>query len=302
VDGFERARGWSGAPVFDQSVLGLRFSRCRSAFTGAEVPRQFKSPTWSSITVVMKNRPGEHARAQLRSAHQTTIRRNLRAWIAIALCAAVIAGIIILEPLPAVVRGYLLGFLTASALATFAWVVFVISGSYGRSMGKLGEEATAETVTSRKRRRMGWKIVHGLYFAGHGDVDHVLVGPGGVFVIESKWTTSKCEVGEHSIRGLMGQEPISQAREGARKVGLLLRHGTEHLDLRVHPVVIIWGPGGITLDNGWVMVDNVLVCEGRRSASWLDELNRSSLTTAEVEACSKALLKQFSKQDTLPVP
>src|ERR1035437_8862325 len=33
VGGFEQARGWSGAPLFDQRVLGLRCSPFRSAFT-----------------------------------------------------------------------------------------------------------------------------------------------------------------------------------------------------------------------------------------------------------------------------
>jgi hypothetical protein len=33
VGGFEREQGWSGAPLFDQRVLGLRCSPFRSAFT-----------------------------------------------------------------------------------------------------------------------------------------------------------------------------------------------------------------------------------------------------------------------------
>ncbi len=40
VGGFERARGWSGAPLFDQRVLGLRCSPFRSAFTTGPNRRQ----------------------------------------------------------------------------------------------------------------------------------------------------------------------------------------------------------------------------------------------------------------------
>jgi hypothetical protein len=31
----------------------------------------------------------------------------------------------------------------------------------------------------------GWHVIHGITF-GHGDIDHVLIGPGGVFTIETK--------------------------------------------------------------------------------------------------------------------
>jgi len=54
----------------------------------------------------------------------------------------------------------------------------------------MGEQATTKVVQSRRRRKQGWRIVHGLYFDGHGDMhqDHVLVGPDGIFILESKWT------------------------------------------------------------------------------------------------------------------
>ena len=105
------------------------------------------------------------------------------------------------------------------------------------------EEATAKAAAGWRQRRKGWRLTNGLYLAGHGDIDHILVGPGGVFVIESKWTTNRCRIEFGEIVGLLGRVPVAQASDGALKVERLLRHGPQRFDLTVKPVVVIWGPG-----------------------------------------------------------
>ena len=149
-----------------------------------------------------------------------------------------------------------------------AWVVHVLSGNHGWSLGKLGEEATSESVLNRRQRRRGWHLVNGMYFGGHGDIDHVLVGPGGVFVIETKWTANPCCISGRRIEGLMGREPLRQARQGAEKVERMLRRGSGHFEVSVQPVVVLWGPGGLDLPDGSTIVENVLVCEGRQRKLW----------------------------------
>ena len=175
------------------------------------------------MTIKMRNRAGERSRLILRSAQMRTIRNNAMAWLCLVLIAVILGELIRFEPGPASFRAFLLGFLVAAAASTFAGMVFIMSGSYGHSMGRLGEEATAESVTSLRRRLSGWRIVNGLSLARHGDVDHVLIGPGGVFVIESKWTTADCEIVSGKIVGLFGREPIAQTRRGARTVEKMLR-------------------------------------------------------------------------------
>ena len=167
----------------------------------------------------VKNRPGEHARQMLRDAQIRTIRKNALVWVCLILIAVILTEVLLVEPIPATFRAFLLGFLAASTLACFGWMVFVMSGSYSRSMGKLGEEATAEAVTSwRRRGRDGgsWTT----YLATHGDIDHVLVGPGGVYAIESKWTCGCQEPHpRHATRRYSWMSPPSRSvrlsREGS---------------------------------------------------------------------------------------
>lgn len=232
----------------------------------------------------------------MRESQGRTIRRNLVVWVCLFLFAVILAECIRFEPGPATLRAFLIGFLAAATLATFAWMVFVMSGSYGHSMGRLGEEATADSVASFRRRLKGWRIVNGISLAGHGDVDHVLIGPGGVFVIESKWTTSDCELVGGQIRGLMGREPIAQAKDGARTIERMLRYGRDRFDATVQPVVIIWGPGGIHLAGGWTRADGVIVCEGRQVGLWLRQFDQVTLGKAQIRAMAAVLEGQVARQ------
>lgn len=57
--------------------------------------------------------------------------------------------------------------------------------------GAFGEEATGKQL--KKLEREGWVVLHDLQH-GRGNVDHVLVGPGGVFVLDSKRTDGRVVV------------------------------------------------------------------------------------------------------------
>jgi hypothetical protein len=222
-------------------------------------------------------------------------------WVCLVLLTIILCEAISLLPLPTSWRAFLFGFVSASALACLAWMVYVLSGAHGWTVGKLGEEATAEAVAGRKQRRNGWRIVNGIYLARHGDIDHILVGPGGVFVIESKWTSNTCRIEQGSIVGLLGREPVAQARDGAQKVERLLRHGPQQFDVTVRPVVVLWGPGGLRLDQGCITVDGVLVCEGRRQKSWLHQLDDSILDQPAVEEIHGVLVGQVTRQVDRPM-
>lgn len=248
----------------------------------------------------MRNRPGERSRLEIRQAWRRTVRKNIPLWGSLFVLVALCLVVDWILPIPAAWRGFVAGFAVASSLACLAWMVVDLSGTHGRSLGKLGEEATAKAVSGWNQRRRGWRTVNGLFLAGHGDVDLILVGPGGVFAFESKWSSSPCRIEQGRITGLLGREPVAQARDGARKIERLLRHGPERFDVTVSPVVVIWGPHTLNLERGWTVVDGVLVCEGRHKKSWIRQLSGYTIEPAEVEAISCVLDKQVVRQVDQP--
>jgi hypothetical protein len=152
-------------------------------------------------------------------------------------------GLLLILPNPLWVRTFELGVFLTAMFGTTAWILHPATGRHNQVVGKMGEELTGEPVLGHRRRRVGWRLANGLYFERHGYVDHVLVGPGGIFALESKWTSTPWALDQAQISGSDGRDPIAQARDGARKVERLLRYGPERFDVTVHPVVVVWGPG-----------------------------------------------------------
>lgn len=249
----------------------------------------------------MRNRPGEHARLKIRAGWFRALRSNLSLWILLVLVVTVCLVVFALLPMPGAIRGFWIGFLVASALAGFVWMLQILSNTHGWSVGKLGEEATADAVASWRRRRQGWRLINGLYMGSHGDVDHVLVGPGGVFAIESKWTSRRCYIERATVKGLVGREPVSQARTNARNVEELLRHGLPHLDTTVRPVVVLWGSGRVRFEDGWSELNGVLVCDGPRKKLWLKRLDSQMMWRTEIEAIADVLEERLAQQTDQPV-
>jgi hypothetical protein len=181
-----------------------------------------------------------------------------------------------------------------------AWVIHVASGVHGRYLGVMGEEATAAALQSRRMRRRGWQLVNGLYFEGLGDVDHVAIGPAGIFAIESKWTSTPVQAGAHGLTGFT-RDPLGQAKHGAAKIENLLRHGKARLDVQVRPMVVLWGPGTPSIPGGRQEINGVIVCEGRRQRRWKPATQDNGITMEDRNIAAVVLRALRAKQKA-PAP
>jgi Nuclease-related domain len=90
----------------------------------------------------------------------------------------------------------------------------------GLRKGILGEEAVAAVLAGLPST---YWILHGVS-TGHGDVDHVVIGPTGVFALETKaWEgTFYRHRGQLYCNGKPAHHVLRQARGAARQVRLLL--------------------------------------------------------------------------------
>ena len=153
-------------------------------------------------------------------------------------------------------------------VAALHWIVDAWSGQHNNKSGTMGEEATSSGFRTTEMRRRGWRIFDSIAFDdGFGDVDHVAARPGLVVAVESKWASTPWRI-ENDRLDAWG-DPLGQARDGARKIRLLLKH---HVDVVVHPLVVVWGPGARTLPEDVNDVDGVLVVRGPGIAAIDDRL------------------------------
>jgi hypothetical protein len=136
---------------------------------------------------------GQYARA-------TVHRLRLRTLVALGVLAVATAGL---------GRGFglhdirFLGSEVALLVSMFVIARYVLPLVERRDRGATGEEhvgALLETLTSR-----GWEVIHDASF-GHGNVDHILIGPPGLFTVETKSHPGPIRVGR--VHGAT----LSQAR------------------------------------------------------------------------------------------
>ena len=153
------------------------------------------------------------------------------------------------------------------ALVVCLWVAWRIRRQlpYVRqlSLGLRGEKVVGQCL--ERLRAKGYDVFHDIVGDGH-NIDHALVGPGGVFVIETK-TVRKPSRGESevvfdgesiSVNGLSpDRDPVVQVKAAAREMAAIIR-ATTGRDLFVRPVVLY--PGWYTKQPKrpqiWVLNEN----------------------------------------------
>ena len=212
-------------------------------------------------------RPGGSAQArwrQLRAAEWAAWTRTLL-W---RMAAIAVAG----------VGGGLLGSLLAPRLGLVVAALVAVAAGWGLRFrpspdaiawrrGAAGERRTARLLAPLERQ--GWAVLHDLAVRGsRANIDHLAIGPGGVFVIDSK-----------QYRGRLQLDPSGQLWHGRYPLTPTLRAGSWEADqaaqvlpdpgvavvpiVAVHSAQVPWGK---------VVVKGVPVVAARRLSSMLRQL------------------------------
>ncbi|MGO9488744.1 MAG: nuclease-related domain-containing protein [Solirubrobacteraceae bacterium] len=145
-----------------------------------------------------------------------------------------------------------------------------------------GERRTARAIAPLRRR--GFVLMHDLPdrgragHAGVGNVDHVVVCPAGVFVLDSKWLGGSATIDGDRVRVALEDDPedywecrsLASAARG-RAVRLQEDIAGETAVRFVQPVVVFWN----RFDAELVQGRHIVFVHGHRLASWLQEQPRS---------------------------
>jgi len=246
----------------------------------------------------VRNRPADRLRGEVFHAWMGTAARSWPVFPVVAVVAVLYVLFLTLLPAPPWWSGFCAGLFFGALSVAGMWLVHLHSGSHSALFGTLGEQATADVLQSHRMKRSGWRLVNGLAFADHGDVDHTLVGPGGIFAVESKWTNQPWEFDSSGrIPGV--ERALVQARLGARKITSTLRAHHVAPESGVRPAIVIWGPGAPVIAGGLVELDGVAVFEGRKLRSWPLGSEDTQLSPDVVETVFRALLGELLSRQPL---
>lgn len=179
-------------------------------------------------------------------------RRNRRLFVLLGLgCGLVVlASLLLTRVWPS--QTWALGFVGGVAAAFFLTVRW--SGPRwieNWQFGAWGEQSTAKEL--RPLEKAGWVVLHDLP-AGRGNVDHIAIGPGGVFLLDSKRLGGSAVVDDRGVTvHRFGDSDLSYSHPGPGHLLSLARQTHDRVLERtrikvwVTPVMVFWGefPQGV---------------------------------------------------------
>ena len=181
------------------------------------------------------HRAGSSALAKFRESRREEIRAHWRDW---ATLIAVIAGsVIVVIVTTGAVQLIFAGLV--GALVTIAAVGWLVGGhvrSLPWAWGAVGERDTAAVL---EQLGEGWECVHDLP-RERGNWDHVLVGPPGVLLLDTKVLTAPARVSDDALRAGRQVMPGGGFRGAAAGLADALGENGGGRPW-VQPVVVIWG-------------------------------------------------------------
>jgi hypothetical protein len=161
-----------------------------------------------------------------------------------------------------------------------------LDGSFFVRAGSWAEEWTSDAL---RKKAPGFTVIDDLPLNGR-NLDHVLVGPGGVFAVETKWK-SKWRDRQHELKSLELER--GQAAYQAEKLQEILEGLGRNV--RVRPMLVVWGPG-IPTEESFVGFGQVGVFVGDRWKDWPERaLRKDSLTAGQVSAIAQHLTRLVEK-------
>jgi hypothetical protein len=229
---------------------------------------------------------GQFPQTRIKQRRKTFFRQNWwRVLLVGAFLSAILVGVALILPHSAV-PAWAAGLLMVITAATIARSQ--IDGTYHLVAARDTERWTSKDL--RKMLGRGWSVVDGIHF-WHGDVDHVVVGPTGVYLVETKHTDSELDLSSH--RGLKSAAGwVDAVRRRTRSTRLLLKsHGVD-----VEPVVVIWGG---QVRGTPCKCDGMRILHRGELAEEVDtwKERKSRLSSTQVDLITKDLLAYRMRQD-----
>jgi len=237
-------------------------------------------------------RAGWSARTSIRERHRATVRAQGRLLGVLGAAVLVLFGVAAALATGPLQRGLILGVGVTATACMIGALVVLTSGTAPLIMGEVAEQWTAQEL--RPLRQHGWKLVNH-FGLGRGDQDHVVVGPGGVVLVETKWggTPWDVDAGDVAFR-LALEQTVRNAKQLALWNGVA-KHGRPDID----PVLVVWGPAARKLREFPARrhASGVVVMSGDQVQEWMLRRGRDRLSPAQVDDIFEEIDRHVVRRD-----
>lgn len=199
-------------------------------------------------------------------------------------------------------RGLILGGGAVLAAGLTTAFVVLVAGTAPLMMGELAEQWTSQEL--RRLRQQGWRLVNH-FGLGYGDHDHVLVGPGGVVLVETKWGATPWDLDDRDIFFRLALDQVLRNSKQLEAWHGLAQFGRPP----VEPVLVLWGRASRKLIDQPVRRHStgVVVMSGAQLQDWARRRGRDRLAPDVIEGIWSNIERHAGKRDdherrTRPMP
>lgn len=215
-------------------------------------------------------RAGRYSRGLYRKAQAAFLRRNWWRLVLVVLLPTVFMSTGALSLSSPFWQGAMSTAGLAAGLSVAGFLLLVHTGSGPQIAGDWAEQWSSEEL--RPLQDHGYRLANHVIVRGRGDADHILVGPGGVYLFETKWSATAWHPKHPRL--------VDAASRVKRQAGDLSRQ----VHQPVTPVLVLWGRAGEALDSPMSGRDRdgVKVFQGAGVQRWLLGRPRGVLSDAVV--------------------
>jgi hypothetical protein len=251
------------------------------------------------MTEVTTRRAGEFATKRFRERRRAWRRRFWWVFPTAGLFAVAMYG-----GLATILHGPHQGFVWGFGFGAAAAMVLILLNSPPAHIERWRQGAEGERATERALRPLTgkqWVLINDLD-TGHGNIDHVLIGPAGVFLLETKNLGGIITV-EHGVLCVRWHEDPSDGYENNR-LAARVRGAAAMLAERlraqgdgywVQPLVVLWG----AFDQRSIESDRVAWVRGKDLANVLAQ-RPITLDEVQISQAAAALRRAFAAPGAVP--
>jgi len=176
-----------------------------------------------------------------------------------------------------------------------ALITIVMSGASDLFMGLESEGDTADVL--RSLRHDGWKLANGIKIRGNQDIDHLVVGPAGLLVVETKWSRHRWPLGKDSEPFMRDRLSDAVDQLLRNREDVITQFGKVINGAPVRPVCVVWSPEDSAGDDPWVDFDGALVVRGPALRSWLRTLTDVALDERGIDRVWQEVTLHYALRD-----
>lgn len=174
-------------------------------------------------------------------------------------------------------REFALGAYVATCVLFAVFTAGAVTGSWNRWMGGLAEDWTGDSL--KRFKRQGYRLYQSVPAEWY-DIDHVIVGRGGVIALETKWSAQS--FGQNWRQQPELQHWLTVTRIRSRRIRVVTKQP-------IIAVLVVWGPVRKDLPDGLTQIDDVWVMNPPRGRLTLEPLLTGSYSAGEIHEITRTL-------------